>query len=312
MSSPVHHPEDLDPALMYAPPRVRSARSARGSSRRRQRTDHAEPEFDGDSAMLLLRHRLSLDPEAVPVPPQLDEGIPIERIAFRLCVVACVGALIAWALTSNITSLTRSPTAKLAAAEMAKADALPEIAANTVKFFHFGTAAVARPAPAAALGNADEPARPAQSVAANPEQGDATGISPPPATEPVAGVAPALNREHADPAGLTPPATGPVVASVSPALGQAEIAHLLERGKSYLTDGDIASARLLLQRAAEAGNAEAALVLGSTFDPHVIARLGAVGVWSDVREAREWYEKAAQLGSPIAARQLSSLVDSDR
>jgi hypothetical protein len=282
VSSPVHHPDDLDPALMYAPRRVRAARSKHGVARRRGGTDRDQPQFDGDRAMLLLRRRLSLDPQAVPEPPQFDEGIPIERIALRLCLVACIGALIGWAFTSNIISVMRSPaTAKLAAVELTKAEAVPELAAKSVKLLDVETAAAAQPAPAAVLANADEPARPAP-------HGDPAGIAP----------------------STTPPAAAaPVVASIAPALGGDDIARLLEQGKSYLSDGDIASARLLLRRAAEAGSAEAALVLGSTFDPRAIARLGAIGVSGDLQKARKWYRKAAQLGSPIAARQLASLAD---
>jgi TPR repeat protein len=73
-------------------------------------------------------------------------------------------------------------------------------------------------------------------------------------------------------------------------------------------NGDISAARLLLQRAAEAGSAEAALALGSTFDPVVIRQLGAVGVQGDAATAREWYQRAAQAGSRAAAQQLAKLA----
>jgi hypothetical protein len=45
----------------------------------------------------------------------------------------------------------------------------------------------------------------------------------------------------------------------------------------FLKDGDILSARLLLKRAASAGNAQAALELGMTFDPVFLAERGVVG-----------------------------------
>ena len=82
---------------------------------------------------------------------------------------------------------------------------------------------------------------------------------------------------------------------------------LVKRGTDFLESGDIAAARLLLRRAAEAGSADAALALGSTFDPLVIGRLHAVNVRSDSAKAREWYQKAAQLGSPTAPDQLARL-----
>ena len=86
-----------------------------------------------------------------------------------------------------------------------------------------------------------------------------------------------------------------------------EIATLVSRGTDFMKSGDLASARLLLRRAAEAGSASAALMLGTTFDPLVIQQLGAFGVVPDVAQARQWYEKAAALGSDAAAQRLAKL-----
>ena len=86
-----------------------------------------------------------------------------------------------------------------------------------------------------------------------------------------------------------------------------EIARVVTRGKGFLKDGDLASARLLFQRAAAAGNAEAAFILGTTFDPLFIRRMGVVGMEPDIARAREWYKKAAELGSADASQQLAIL-----
>jgi Sel1 repeat len=86
-----------------------------------------------------------------------------------------------------------------------------------------------------------------------------------------------------------------------------EIAALINRGTDSLKSGDLVSARLLLRRAAEAGSASAALMLGTTFDPLVIQQLGAIGVVPDVAQARQWYEKAAELGSDAASQRLAKL-----
>jgi hypothetical protein len=86
-----------------------------------------------------------------------------------------------------------------------------------------------------------------------------------------------------------------------------EIAALINRGTDSLKSGDLVSARLLLHRAAEAGSASAALMLGTTFDPLVIRQLGAIGVVPDVAQARQWYEKAAELGSDAASQRLARL-----
>jgi TPR repeat protein len=87
-----------------------------------------------------------------------------------------------------------------------------------------------------------------------------------------------------------------------------EIATLVNRGTDSLKSGDVVSARLLLRRAAEAGSASAALILGTTFDPLAIQQLGAFGLVPDVAQARQWYEKAAALGSEGASERLAKLA----
>ncbi len=120
-----------------------------------------EPRFAGDRAMLALRRKLSLDPVAVPVPPGLNDGIPIERIALRLCAVACVGALVAWVLTSNVIPAAPPPsTAKPLRNDPTMAAAEPAFAARTVKLISFRVPAEEQPTPAAAVTNAEESARP--------------------------------------------------------------------------------------------------------------------------------------------------------
>jgi hypothetical protein len=104
------------------------------------------------------------------------------------------------------------------------------------------------------------------------------------------------------------PVPGPALATASATqLGSDEIAMLVTRGKDFLKVGDLASARLLFQRAATAGNAEAAFVLGTTFDPLFIRRMGVVGMEPDLARAREWYKRAAALGSVDASQQLATL-----
>ena len=107
----------------------------------------------------------------------------------------------------------------------------------------------------------------------------------------------------------TAPVSGPQSREGSAArhLDAEEIAALINRGTDSLKSGDLVSARLLLRRAAEAGSASAALMLGTTFDPLVIRQLGAIGVVPDVAQARQWYEKAAELGSDAASQRLAKL-----
>src|SRR5262249_52479340 len=78
--------------------------------------------------------------------------------------------------------------------------------------------------------------------------------------------------------------------------------------KQFLDQGDVASARLLLRQAANAGDGQAALELGMTFDPVVaVAKWGPVGFAPDVAQAREWYVRAVKLGSTQASRYLKQL-----
>jgi len=76
--------------------------------------------------------------------------------------------------------------------------------------------------------------------------------------------------------------------------------------------GDIVAARMVFQRAAETGDAGAAMALGATYDPLILARLGAVGMVADVSKARSWYEKAKEFGSQEAPRRLEQLRTADR
>jgi TPR repeat protein len=89
-----------------------------------------------------------------------------------------------------------------------------------------------------------------------------------------------------------------------------EISALIKLSQDFVRNRDFSSARLLLRRAAEAGSAAAALSLGETFDPLVIRQLHAIGVQPDPAKAREWYERAAQLGSDAASQHLAKLAQS--
>ena len=95
-------------------------------------------------------------------------------------------------------------------------------------------------------------------------------------------------------------------------LDQEEIAVLLKRGKDLITNGDLAAARLVLRRAADANDAEAALALGATYDPLVLRSLRVYGFKADPVMARDWYEKASELGSAAAPRRLEMLTSGMR
>jgi TPR repeat protein len=96
-------------------------------------------------------------------------------------------------------------------------------------------------------------------------------------------------------------------APANPRLPAAAIAELLERGDALLSTGDVTSARLFYERAADAGDGRGALRVGATFDPTFLGRVGLRNVRADQAEARSWYTRALDLGTAEAARQLKSL-----
>ena len=98
-----------------------------------------------------------------------------------------------------------------------------------------------------------------------------------------------------------PPAAAPV------GLTPQEVAALLARGDGLLANGDIASARLCYERAADGGNAQAALRLGESYDPAFLVQTQLNGVRGDKKAAARWYQRAIELGANEADTLLKSL-----
>jgi TPR repeat protein len=106
------------------------------------------------------------------------------------------------------------------------------------------------------------------------------------------------------PDATSPDATAPASGISGPPT--AELNELVEHGDAFLSTGDVASARLFYERAADAGDGRAALRLGATFDPVFLGRLNSK-VQADAAVARSWYSRALDLGAVEAKRQLNSL-----
>jgi hypothetical protein len=305
------------------------------------------PSFLGDRAMVDLRRRLSLDPEIVPPPPILLEERPsMVRIAARLCAVTAVAALVAWVVVSY--SRLRLRAHEIAHSDISSD--IASAAPGSVKLVHVHTSTpdpagepadgpAAGPAAVHAFAAEEKAPAPAAPSAETPQPVQQPGVSvavetPAPATawpsppqqarEQVAVQTPAPAdgwpsppQQPGESIAVQTPAPPPppppaAVDTTRPTLDADEIAVLLNRGKAFLHDGDVVSARLALRRAAEAGSAEAALALGASFDPLVIKQTGAVGVKADAEQARQWYQKAAALGSNVASRQLANLENASR
>jgi hypothetical protein len=144
-------------------------------------------------------------------------------------------------------------------------------------------------------------------AASGPEAAERLTIAPP---------SPAVPHPHApvpEPQPTTAAATPPVPASPPAPVAQPptdsaglrlteeEIRALLTRGNALLAAGDLAAARPLLERAALAGDATAALRLGQSYDPGYLAgaalreRAGNLGL------AIFWYRRGQELGNGTAA-----------
>jgi hypothetical protein len=163
---------------------------------------------------------------------------------------------------------------------------------------------VARPSPARDLpaGDAKDqsfgqgaPALEARAV--SPE------ISPPAALAPE----PAPGSSTATPAAQPTPGSStatPAAVDVS-RLSAGQITELLARGDSFLHSGDVASARLFYERAADAGDWQAAIRMGATFDAAFLGRVGVRAVGDPIK-AQSWYRHALDLGALKADRQVES------
>jgi hypothetical protein len=86
-----------------------------------------------------------------------------------------------------------------------------------------------------------------------------------------------------------------------------QLAELLARGDDFLRAGDIASARLYYERAADAGDGQAALRVGATFDPAFLGRGGLRSMPGDPAKALSWYRRALVLGASEAKPYLNNL-----
>jgi hypothetical protein len=288
MSSPIHLDKHADLELIYAPRRARErfSRSAETSPIRNPSSVKSKPRFSGDRAMLKLQRQLALDPDSIPEPSAGTDAV-IRPLLIRLCSVTALAAFAAWGLVSY-------SDVRRTAEVVPPSRSAPAIASNQE-----------------VMALQPLPLRP--SISQIGEAHPAVGKSPSivVATADGASIAPEI------PATSAPRVENPTLSPAPPPqrandrralrLDSDEIASLVKRGQDFIANGDLAAARLLLRRAAEAGSAEGALTLGTTYDPIVLQRLGAVGTAPDAAQARQWYQRAAELGSTAASQQLAGL-----
>jgi hypothetical protein len=135
---------------------------------------------------------------------------------------------------------------------------------------------------------------PAASVAEPPKSPDMKTAAEPLRTGSIAPIVPVTPQDRYSPA-------------VAPPDIKAQWPRLVEQGDRQIALGNVLVARQYFLRAAETGSAAGALKLAETYEAGTLKLHRAVGVMSDPKEARRWYEVAGQLGAPEAVERLHRL-----
>jgi len=285
MSSPIRRADQVDPELMYAPPRARNQGQTMRNELLTSTGAHPEhlgsrPDSSDDRTMMQVQDLRNLDPEWIPKPPPADDRIGW-RVMFRVAGVLFLAAATAWvgmsipsvrnvvgtSFRGNVVS--RNPEEQFLKAQLARRQA--DLSAKAGQ----------------ESGNLKESkSRLEQLSAVAPTQ------SVPVATTRVA-----------------PRASDQVIRDfVIRQLDSEELASMRLHADHFIKSGDLSSARLLLERAAEAGDGNAALTLAGTFDPNVVKTLGFQEGAVDIEMARLWYERAERFGSAEARNRLQQLA----
>ena len=284
MSSPIRRADQVDPELMYAPPRARKQGQAMQNELSTSAGDQPErlgghPDSSDDRAMMEVQDLRSLDPEWMPKPPAGDSNW--WRITFRAVGVLFFAAAIAGVVVS-----------------------IPSVR-NVVGASFRGNSVSSNPAeqfPKTRLADRQEDV----SAKAGQESGNLKESKSRP--DQLSAVAPA----HSVPVATTraaPRASDQVRRDfVIRQLDSEELASMRLHADQFIRSGDLSSARLLLERAAEAGDGNAALTLAGTFDPNVLKTLGFQEGAVDIEMARLWYERAERFGSAEARDRLQQLA----
>jgi hypothetical protein len=331
MSSPLDRDFGPDEPSPYAPKWVRDAAEARrGKPGERPATmPKSAPGLDSDVArrpardldsdivrrspvhsaaasdpVVVERYRLprSLEPTLMPEP------WPVPRMRSALGLLARFTIAIAIAAVVALFVIGKFPTSWLTAGIAQKQDS-PSFGSR----FSGQNAATAQQ-PRAATAQYDVPQeRGTGGVALTRTVENAPVVQAPVSAAPTNAVAQAPSAIEPQPARVAaaapPPApAGPAKSFAVRQLSREEIADLVRRGEAFMASGDLASARLVLQRAAEGGDPRAALMLAGTYDPIALEKLGIQGFASDIAAARTWYERAREFGSAEAMRRLEMLA----
>lgn len=224
----------------------------------------------------------TLDPVVMPLPPEDNDK------SFRLGGLIKVGAAIGIAasvamIVVNVVNFedTGSPQGKSALMPTAVLESLAQIDPAEAK-----------------IAQEDTPSATSAIIAA--ASPDTTARTWPPTSSP----SPAPNNSNALALATPAPAPAAVPVRTTVPLPREEVDALMKRGRALLAAGDVASARLILTRLSDAGNADASLLLARTYDPIELTKLRLLGAIPDAAKARAWYLRAAEQGSLEASRRI--------
>ncbi|MDA9502208.1 hypothetical protein [Bradyrhizobium sp. CCBAU 11357] len=230
------------------------------------------------------------DPLGAPNP---DEYAPLELRSRRRIVSHVLAAVLVASSLAILAALFQSDLRGIFAAVGSTGIALEQAAASAI-------------APAAPQSPRKDPGRVTDARLASADAQDLPAPSTPSREAIATAYQTALQAQMPvpQPAPVTPPPAPPAPAKT---LDADTLAGLMTRAKSLLTIGDIVAARLLLERAANAQDATAAFLLAQTYDPAVLGTSDARRIAADATAARDWYAKAAVLGSTEARQRLAQL-----
>ncbi len=318
MNSRTHHEGDLDPILSYAPTRGRSQgqpppESAASSVDRLPSPSISSAEFFGDRAIVEMRQRLALESEWIPEPPQ--DAAPrreLWTLSLRTSGAFGIAALLAWVFVfvPSATENVRKAFSEISNSTDSRVSVPPADTKAAPSLASLPPIVEATPMPPDPIVAAAEPAAPQAKERPDPreQRGPATdfGVDGARATDQQTAL-----DEQTRPA--PPPEASTASRQTAPNFATRhidadELAAMLRRAEDLIKASDLSSARLLLQRAVEAGSMQAALTLAGTFDPNVLAGQGFQDGTADIAMARLWYERAEQLGSSEAPRRLRQLA----
>jgi hypothetical protein len=250
----------------------------------------------------------SLEPDWLPPPTRTESALgALGRLVGVILIAAAVGAVGSLWGVGYFSGSAPRPQNLLSSHQ---ANVAANLSANLAAALPEAPSATSGLAP----GLADDDARRAADIAADP-----VGRRAPPVPEVQSASAPSLPAPPASPPPAAPSRStvlqsnrqsspDPASAPAAP-LDAADVALMLKSGAEFRAHGNVAAARLMLQRAADAGDATAAFALAETYDPMVLAGLRVKGgIAPDVALAQRWYAKANALGTSAAQERLARLT----